>query len=333
MKRPYARIVGREPRFGQHCYSKRIVRTKCALVNRNERSLAADTSGGPVEKLALHPELAALCARGTSEAQRTQYFEQLFSQYSRAVRERVEALLSDERGNRDKLIQMIWSLVDPHVRVYKYPYKYHEIEEWTLSGDEFTSLSAQLSQQCALVDYPVFTVCNALREGKALPDYYVIKWGVLIAPVRAERLHDALPLLAALFERAQFVRRLVREHRFVPLLIGPTSQCDTVTQPFRDFCLSLNGGKLELGAIAQTLLRVYSDKSSEMAANAIDLLCKHHWVVNALELLIEFAQSNETTQNGLCTSHRALQCSRTISASGHRLEAAAEDVLRTRNGR
>ena len=99
--------------------------------------------------------------------------------------------------------------------------------------------------------------------------------------------------------------RHVNEHCFVvPLLIGHTSQFDAVIQPFRDCCLSLNAGKLELGAIAQTLLRVYlirvlitkgADKSTEMAANAIDLYRKHHLVVHELELLIEIAaKSNET---------------------------------------
>ena len=155
------------------------------------------TQGGPVEKLALHPELAALCARGTSEAQRTQYFEQL---YSRAVREHFEALLTDERYKRYKQIKR-YPLVGPNVRVDRRD----EIVEWTLSGDEFTSLSAQLSQQCALrtVDSSLRTEFNVLCEGRALPDSLgslLAPWAVRIAPVRAERLHDALPLLAALFE-------------------------------------------------------------------------------------------------------------------------------------
>ena len=209
----------------------------CPFARRNERPTAAVASGGPVAKLALHPQLAALSARNMSDTQRTQYFEQL---YSNAVRQRVEALLSDDNFlTLTSLKEMIKSLVERRVRVVKGD----GIVEWCLSGDEFMSLSAQLSQQCALRtvdDWTVSGVCNALCEGRTVSDYS--REAVLVAAVRAERLQDALPLLAALFERAEYVRH-VSEHLFVvPLLIGRSSQFDAVTQPFRDFCLSLNNG-------------------------------------------------------------------------------------------
>ena len=244
-----------------------------------------------METIKMHSDLMQL--REKSEAERKQYFLQL---YQRAIKERVDSVLSYNGSAPINMKEIIESLVKPHVLAESGVTSGNSNVKWNITSDEFTSFSAQLLQQCALCTKNSFyskvsLVCNALSEKRAY-EFYCGGWEVIVAPVRAERLQDAMPLLAALFERAEFVRQLSAHGFVVPLFIGCTTQFDVDTQYFQEFCLSLNNNKLKIGAIAQTLLRVYAEKSSEIATKAIGQLLTHHYAINPIEWLISWAESN-----------------------------------------
>lgn len=215
-------------------------------------------------KLSLDPELMAL--RNKSESELKQYFEEL---YSHVVLEHIETLLSDNsnRMNLEIVRVVIRSLFKNCIHTDS-----EGSSQWSLTPEERESLSVQLSQQCApLYCDSSFWIEEMLKllVSQRPSNYSDIYWSVAVPAVRVENLRDSMPLFAALFEHAEFVRN-ARAHLFiVPLLVGSASQIDAITHPFREFCVLLKDGQLEFGSIAGSLIRVHADKSSELAEQCL----------------------------------------------------------------
>lgn len=206
----------------------------------------------------LHSDLVALLQK--SEAERTDYFEKL---YSGAITEHLlkNCQLNDEWTQR-RVEGIINSLSKHQVH----------IEDCKLASKERTSLAEQLTRLCPPLTFEsrnwIRDLCNALSSHQN--DYE--NWQCVAVPViSADKVQKREPLLVALFENGEFVRNASAHLFVIPLLVGNENQ---ITEPFREFCLRFDKdkGQLALGSVAGSLLRVHAEKSSALAAQCLNLL-------------------------------------------------------------
>ena len=208
----------------------------------------------------LHSDLAELLQK--SEAERTNYFEKLYSETI------IEHLLKNCHLNDEwtvkRLEGIINSLSEHQVHIEDCKLEY--------TGTGLTSLAEKLKQQCPPLTLAsrnwIRDLCNALSSNQNNYE----NWQSIAVPVRSvNEVHKREPLLVALFEDGEFVRNASAHLFVILLLVGDENQ---ITHPFREFCLRFENGQLALGSVAGSLLRVHAEKSSALAAQCLMLLPK-----------------------------------------------------------
>ena len=207
----------------------------------------------------LHSDLAELLQK--SEAERTNYFEKL---YSEAI---IEHLLKNCHLNDEWTVKRVEGIINSLSK-----HQVH-IEDCKLGlGTNLTSLAEQLTRQCPPLTLAsrnwIRDLCNALSSNQ---NNYENWQSVAVPVMRLYEVHKRKPLLVALFERGEFVRNASAHLFVIPLLVGNENQ---ITQPFREFCLRVENGQLAMGSVAGSLLRVHAEKSSALAAHCSMLLPK-----------------------------------------------------------
>ena len=209
-----------------------------------------------MSSIELHSELSSLLQK--SNAELTYYFEKL---YSEALFEHfLKNCQSNDEWNLKRVEGIVNSLSTHQVH----------IEDFKLLDSERTSLAKQLTQQCPPLTLAsrnwIRDLCDALSSNQ---NNYEIWQSVAVPVIEMDEVQERDPLLVALFERGEFVLNASAHLFVIPLLVDDGNQ---ITEPFREFCLRFEKGKLALGSVASSLLRVHAEKSSALAAQCLMLI-------------------------------------------------------------